>query len=422
MRILPFNNVPSSLMQMGEKIVGELSPQAKKIGVIVLAIFTTCMIAIGAYRLIYFKGRRLGQAAEKLRKEWKLEAAAKKFEEALKHDPKDMTNVMHYAKTLIALRKQDEATLQYTKIVEHYKKMVETNPNDHKALREYAKALFIEWIIKTGDQEQYLENLQKLPDDQALEKLEEQIKLFKEISSKLDKVIEKDPRDIVALRFITKVLAVQAMYSTILSGTKLAIQDPGKPMEDIMGAVKKEEMKEILKHAMKVLLIAPKDPRVLKDNAKVLAVNQQNDEAHKQLEEILKIDPKNVHALHLLGLSFSEKKDYQAAEKHFAQCLAVRPGYLKAIKDRGINFENLKKLEDAQKQYEKALDIYPNDVEGLLLYGNVLRELKKPKDAIKQYEKALKIEPENKSLLEAKEKAGWEIEESYPQEDVYTEG
>lgn len=345
MRILPFNNVPSSLMQMGEKIVGELSPQAKKIGVIVLAIFTTCMIAIGAYRLIYFKGRRLGQAAEKLRKEWKLEAAAKKFEEALKHDPKDMTNVMHYAKTLIALRKQDEATLQYTKIVEHYKKMVETNPNDHKALREYAKALFIEWIIKTGDQEQYLENLQKLPDDQALEKLEEQIKLFKEISSKLDKVIEKDPRDIVALRFITKVLAVQAMYSTILSGTKLAIQDPGKPMEDIMGAVKKEEMKEILKHAMKVLLIAPKDPRVLKDNAKVLAVNQQNDEAHKQLEEILKIDPKNVHALHLLGLSFSEKKDYQAAEKHFAQCLAVRPGYLKAIKDRGINFENLKKLE-----------------------------------------------------------------------------
>lgn len=396
MRILSFNEVmPFSISYENGKFIKELSPETKKIGIIALAIFMTCMIAFGIYRLINFKGCRLGQEAEKLRKDWKLEDAAKKFEEALKNDPKDMLSITHYAKTLNSLGRKDEALQQIAIVVEHYKKIIESNPKNSIALREYPKALYLEFDIKR-EAGKYKEK-----HDAFLEDLNSILLIFKN-------AIEINPRDVTSLIHYARVSWLASL-----------LELPNKKNNNMNGLVDGLKFFELhnqinsdrLKKIKEILKIAPEDIRALKDYAKVLISNNKYDKARQQYGKILKIDPKNVHALYLLGKLYFDKKDFENAEKQYAKCLEIQPRYIEAIKQRGINFEKLNKLEDAKKQYEKALEIHPNDVNVLLLYGNLLRVLKKPHSALEQYEKALEIHPDHSSLLDAKKKAKSELED-----------
>lgn len=402
MRILSFNEeVTFPISYLNGKFIKELSPEAKKVGIVALAVLVT-MMAYGIYRLICFKGRRVGQAStdkhdkdskggevkvtiknskegevgRELRKDWKLEGAAKKFEEILKHNPKDMFSTIQYAKTLKALKKGDEALKQITKVVEHCKIEKDSHPKNSQALREYANALYLK--------EFYFEVHKK-----------DNFKKLEHILSCLEKAIEINPRDILALRLQLKCLLIESIFEVIKKNYP--------PHSNLNERAQSQALSQHLERTEQVVAIAPKDPRVLKDYAKALEGKNKIDEAKQQYKLILKIDPKNVHALHCLGAILLGNEKFEAAEKQFLKCLEIRPRYIKVIKDYGKTLEKMKRPMEASKQYEKALEINPEDVECLKHYGGLLQRLKKPIDAMEQYVKALKIEPKNESIVKKME-------------------
>jgi len=131
----------------------------------------------------------------------------------------------------------------------------------------------------------------------------------------------------------------------------------------------------------KTAATSPQKPSPFRD-AEDLIRQGQFAEAKSRLEEEIPQNPANSEGYALLGVIYSEEKDYPAAAQAFQQSLKIDPRSIKARNSLGNLYVLQGNLDLAEKEFRESLRQSPEDRDGNYNLGLVLLARKKPAEAI----------------------------------------
>ncbi|NOR46454.1 MAG: tetratricopeptide repeat protein [Methanosarcinaceae archaeon] len=143
----------------------------------------------------------------------------------------------------------------------------------------------------------------------------------------------------------------------------------------------------------KALEINPSDDIALKIKDIVLATLGKYEEALEVLNKALEINPVNCYALTSKGKVLAKLGKYEKAIEVFNKVLEINPVNYYALANKGVLLIDLGKIKEALETFNKALEIDPNDNFALASKGFALVILKKYEEALEVLNKALEIDP-----------------------------
>jgi predicted O-linked N-acetylglucosamine transferase (SPINDLY family) len=109
---------------------------------------------------------------------------------------------------------------------------------------------------------------------------------------------------------------------------------------------------------------------------------------------ILKSEPNNFNALRLLGMTYSERKNYDLAIKSIKKALQVNSNIPESYHNLGTIFQDKGDFDEAIASYQKALQLNPNFYAAYYNLGTIFQANGDFDDAISSYLKAIKICPD----------------------------
>jgi tetratricopeptide (TPR) repeat protein len=119
-----------------------------------------------------------------------------------------------------------------------------------------------------------------------------------------------------------------------------------------------------------------------------------NLERAKQIcRKILIKQPNNFDALHLLGVTYSQLRDYDLAIKYLKKAIYFDSNFPAAYNNLGIALCLQGQFDDAVTRFRKAIELNPNFAEAYDNLGNALRNRGILDDAITHHQKALHLNP-----------------------------
>lgn len=130
-------------------------------------------------------------------------------------------------------------------------------------------------------------------------------------------------------------------------------------------------------------------------------LNNQNDEAVKQLLLAIDLDQKNVGAFFNLGLIYTDEKRYDDALKQAKKTVELAPKDFRGQLLQGMAYRKLKMYKDASASLEEANKLMPANTDIIFEIGKVAEAQGKIKDAEELYKKALNYDPLYKPASEA---------------------
>ena len=225
-------------------------------------------------------------------------------------------------------------------------------------------------------------------------------KNFKAALDILDRVLEKNPASIAALRAKIDVLAAQKKYREAVSVVDVLQKLQPDAMESyfLKGRLLQElgDAEGALAHYELALEKAPDNAQVLTTLIDLESRQKGGKErAEKRLKAILAANPGHPLANSLLGRLYLEQKAYPEAEQAFLRQLEAAPGndlvYAQLAQAR-IGQDD---LEGAAQAYEQGLETLRDNVRLLAGLAGVRERQKNYEAAIGLYEKALEQQPEN---------------------------
>jgi predicted O-linked N-acetylglucosamine transferase (SPINDLY family) len=110
--------------------------------------------------------------------------------------------------------------------------------------------------------------------------------------------------------------------------------------------------------------------------------------------QILKDLPDHFDALHLLGVSELDCRQFEEAERTLAHAASVEPRSAEARSNLGIALFNLKRYDDARKCQEKAVALKPNFPTAWTNLGNALMRLRLLEQAVAAHDRAIQLKPD----------------------------
>jgi predicted O-linked N-acetylglucosamine transferase (SPINDLY family) len=110
--------------------------------------------------------------------------------------------------------------------------------------------------------------------------------------------------------------------------------------------------------------------------------------------QILKDLPDHFDALHLLGVSELDCRQFEAAERTLARAVSVAPQSEEAHSNLGVALLNLKRYDEARKCQERAIALKPNFATALMNLGNALMRLRLYEQAVHAHDCAIKLKPD----------------------------
>ena len=110
--------------------------------------------------------------------------------------------------------------------------------------------------------------------------------------------------------------------------------------------------------------------------------------------QILKDLPDHFDALHLLGVSELDCRQFEAAERTLARAVSVAPQSEEAHSNLGVALLNLKRYDEARKCQERAIALKPNFATALMNLGNALMRLRLYEPAVHAHDRAIKLKPD----------------------------
>lgn len=116
-------------------------------------------------------------------------------------------------------------------------------------------------------------------------------------------------------------------------------------------------------------------------------------QARTRYLEILGLEPAHAQALHLLGVTAIQVKQFGSAVELIDKALDVKPDYAEAWSNRGLALQALGRLQDAIASFERALALRSDAAETWFNLGNVLQQTGKHDAAIESYDKAIELRP-----------------------------
>jgi tetratricopeptide (TPR) repeat protein len=106
------------------------------------------------------------------------------------------------------------------------------------------------------------------------------------------------------------------------------------------------------------------------------------EEAKKKIQEEIQQNPSSVDGYTLLGIVYSDEKDYANALQSFQQALKLNPNSTRALNNLGNLYVAQKQLDLAEKEFRKVLRIEPGNRDGNYNLGLVLMASGSPAEAI----------------------------------------
>ncbi|GIU72175.1 MAG: hypothetical protein KatS3mg003_1654 [Candidatus Nitrosocaldaceae archaeon] len=187
------------------------------------------------------------------------------------------------------------------------------------------------------------------------------------------------------------------------------------PEPDKMGAIEEQKFKELWEEDDNLtLLLVPDDMSMyVKDNLKFLRSNRVCFEAerarllgkHEEALELLSNSKEdNPRVWYMLGVIYSDLKDYKRAEECYKQALAFNKRFYLAYRGLGNLYLKIKDYKRAEEYYTRAIEINPNRFAPIYKNRAIARlELGKNKDAVEDLRLYLKYYPDasDKASIEA---------------------
>jgi len=109
---------------------------------------------------------------------------------------------------------------------------------------------------------------------------------------------------------------------------------------------------------------------------------------------ILKDLPDHFDALHLLGVSQSDCRQFEQAETTLARAVSVAPRSAEAHSNLGVALFELKRYDEARKCQERAVLLRPNFPTALTNLGNVLGRMGLADQALDAHNRAIQAKPD----------------------------
>jgi Flp pilus assembly protein TadD len=125
----------------------------------------------------------------------------------------------------------------------------------------------------------------------------------------------------------------------------------------------------------------PKISPLLQEAEELLRQGSVN-EAKKKIQEELEQNPSSVDGYTLLGIVYTDEKDYANALQSFQEALKLDPNSTRALNNLGNLYVALKKLELAEKEFRIVLRIEPGNRDGNHNLSLVLMATGSPAEAI----------------------------------------
>ena len=119
-------------------------------------------------------------------------------------------------------------------------------------------------------------------------------------------------------------------------------------------------------------------------------------EAKKKIQEELELTPSSVEGWNLLGIVYTEEKDYPGAAEAFERALKIAPNSAKARNNLGNVYVAEGKLDLAEKEFERVLRVDPGNRDGNYNLGLLLAAKGAPAQAIPHF---LRVRPADTATL-----------------------
>jgi len=122
-------------------------------------------------------------------------------------------------------------------------------------------------------------------------------------------------------------------------------------------------------------------------------------QAQSGYEKVLKIAPLHFDALHLLGVLYSQNKDYPRARKLIERAIAQSPNNANFHSSLGTVLQQLGRIGPALASFERAINIQPDFAQAHYNRGNCLNSNHQLEQAIASYDSAIACKPDFSQAL-----------------------
>jgi tetratricopeptide (TPR) repeat protein len=123
------------------------------------------------------------------------------------------------------------------------------------------------------------------------------------------------------------------------------------------------------------------------------------DEAKNKIQEELRRNPSSIEGYDLLGIVYTDEKDYQNALEAFQQALKLDPNSTRALNNLANLYVSENKLDLAEKEFRKVLRLEPGNRDGNYNLGLVLMATGSPLAAISHFQRVHPLDVATRSNL-----------------------
>jgi len=159
----------------------------------------------------------------------------------------------------------------------------------------------------------------------------------------------------------------------------------------IAAAGNRERAQELLQEASR---LAPQDPTITYNLARLLYKSGQVDEAFSKLQQSLNGQPQFVEAQVFLASIYAAKQDFYTAEEVLRKILEENPNRADALIVQGVIHTQHGKIDDAIQSFEHARNSDPNNSIALYNLGVIYQQQNDMAKAEQFYRQAIEKDPE----------------------------
>jgi len=117
-------------------------------------------------------------------------------------------------------------------------------------------------------------------------------------------------------------------------------------------------------------------------------------EARANIKKILKKIPAHIEALHLIGLTYIQTREFEKAIAAIKRVVTIKPTYAEAYFNLGNAYSEMQRFEEAIEAFEKTLLINPDHWKASCNLGNMHYMQKRMDEAITCFKRAITINPD----------------------------
>jgi tetratricopeptide (TPR) repeat protein len=345
-----------------------------------------------------------------------LRSAVKAFDLASKIDPGFFESARYLGKSLLLLKRFDEALLAYQRASDKNQQkrdfvlylergqLFSILNRDSEAANSYNQAINLQPNHPTAYLFRGAIYIKKQQYSQAIADFTQAIKL--------------EPNNPFAYTSLGAVYTKQKQYPQAIAAFDQAIKfDPQFSLAHIgrglVYSTQKKYPQSILDFTQ-AIKFDPQSSLAHKGRGDSYRKLKQYPQAIADFTQAIKLDPQYTRSYYSRGLIYKEQEQYPKAIADFTQAIKLNPQYTKSYLNRGIIYSEQQKYPQAIADFTAAIKINPQDTEAYIVRGLVYAGQKQYSQAIADYTAAIKINPRDTNAYTSRAML-YQEQKQYPQ-------